>query len=297
MSPLLIEREIRMDLTFLSFGHGYTAQALTPYLNDKGWRVFGTSRTKDNFSNIEKSGATPILWGSNDLRSVIRETALVLSSVSPVNKSDPVIKMYGDDLKENSNQIKWAGYLSTISVYGDTKGKWVDESSPLKPSTNRGIARVNAEKAWFKNNFLPTHIFRLGGIYGPNRSPFQKVLQGTVVKIIKPGQVSSRKHIRDIVQTLLASISKPKPYSIYNLCDDNPAPPQDVLSYAAKLLSVEQPPTVSFEDADLSEMARSFYAENKRVSNNLIKSELGVNLMYPDYKAGLESLLDHGAAT
>ena len=104
-------------------------------------------------------------------------------------------------------------------------------------------------------------------------------------------------HIRDIVQTLLASISKPKPYSIYNLCDDNPAPPQDVLSYAAKLLSVEQPPTVSFEDADLSEMARSFYAENKRVSNNLIKSELGVNLMYPDYKAGLESLLDHGAAT
>ena len=104
-------------------------------------------------------------------------------------------------------------------------------------------------------------------------------------------------HIRDIVQTLLASISKPKPYSIYNLCDDNPAPPQDVLSYAAKLLSVEQPPTVRFEDADLSEMARSFYAENKRVSNNLIKSELGVNLMYPDYKAGLESLLDHGAAT
>ena len=294
MSPLLIEREIRMDLTFLSFGHGYTAQALTPYLNDKGWRVFGTSRTKDNFSNIEKSGATPILWGSNDLRSVIRETALVLSSVSPVNKSDPVIKMYGDDLKENSSQIKWAGYLSTIGVYGDTKGKWVDESSPLKPSTNRGIARVNAEKEWFKYNFLPTHIFRLGGIYGPNRSPFQKCLQGNAVKIIKPGQVFSRMHIRDIVQTLIASISKPKPYSIYNLCDDNPAPPQDVLSYAAKLLSVEQPPTVSFEDADLSEMARSFYAENKRVSNNLIKSELGVNLMYPDYKAGLENLFDQG---
>ena len=95
MSPLLIEKEIRMDLTFLSFGHGYTAQALTPYLNDKGWRVFGTSRTKDNFSNIEKSGATPILWGSDELRSVIRETALVLSSVSPANGSDPVIKMYG----------------------------------------------------------------------------------------------------------------------------------------------------------------------------------------------------------
>ncbi len=293
MSPLLIEKETRMNLTFLSFGHGYTAQALTPYLNDKGWRVFGTSRSKDNFSDIEKSGAIPILWGSNELRSVIRETELVLSSVSPANGSDPVIKTYGEDLKDNFNQIKWAGYLSTIGVYGDTKGEWVDESSPLKPSTNRGIARVNAEKKWLKYNF-PTHIFRLGGIYGPNRGPFQKVLQGKAVKIIKPGQVFSRIHIHDIVQTLLASISQPKPYSIYNLCDDNPAPPQDVLSYAAKLLSVKQPPTVSFEDANLSEMARSFYAENKRVSNKLIKSELGVNLIYPDYKVGLENLLDQG---
>ena len=290
MSPFLIEKETRMNLTFLSFGHGYTARALTPYLNDKGWRVFGTSRAKDNFSDIEKSGAIPILWGSNELRSVIRETSLVLSSVSPANGSDPVIKTYGEDLKDNSNQIKWAGYLSTIGVYGDTKGEWVDESSPLKPSTNRGIARVNAEKKWLKYNF-PTHIFRLGGIYGPNRGPFQKVLQGKAVKIIKPGQVFSRMHIHDIVQTLLASISQPKPYSIYNLCDDNPAPPQDVLTYAAKLLSVEQPPTVSFEDADLSEMARSFYAENKRVSNKLIKSELGIKLMYPDYKAGLDNLL------
>ena len=283
-----------MDLTFLSFGHGYTAQALTPYLNEKGWTVFGTSRSKDNFPDIEKSGATPILWGSDQLRSIIKEAALVLSSVAPKDGNDPVIQMYGEDLKENSSQIKWAGYLSTIGVYGDTKGEWVNESSPLKPSTNRGIARVSAERKWLKNNFLPSHIFRLGGIYGPNRGPFQKVLQGKAVKIIKPGQVFSRMHILDIVQTLLASISQPKPYSIYNLCDDNPAPPQDVLSYAAKLLNVDQPPTVRFEDADLSEMARSFYAENKRVSNQLIKSELGVDLIYPDYKVGLESLLDHG---
>ena len=283
-----------MNLTFLSFGHGYTAQALTPHLNDKGWTVFGTSRSKDNFSDIEKSGAIPILWGSDELRSVIKEAAFILSSAAPKNGNDPVIQMYGEDLKENSSQIKWAGYLSTIGVYGDTKGEWVNESSPLKPSTNRGIARVNAEKKWLKNSFLPSHIFRLGGIYGPNRGPFQKVLQGKAIKIIKPGQVFSRMHILDIVQTLLASISQPKPHSIYNLCDDNPAPPQDVLSYAAKLLSVDQPPTVRFEDADLSEMARSFYAENKRVSNQLIKSELGVDLNYPDYKVGLESLLDHG---
>jgi nucleoside-diphosphate-sugar epimerase len=283
-----------MNLTFLSFGHGYTAQALTPHLNNKGWRVFGTSRSKDKFSDIEKSGAIPILWGSNELRSAIKEADLILSSVSPKNGSDPVIQMYGEDLKEVSSQIEWAGYLSTIGVYGDTNGEWVTESSPLKPSTNRGIARVNTEKEWLKYDLLPTHIFRLGGIYGPQRGPFQKVLQGKAVKIIKPGQVFSRMHIQDIVQTLLASISQPNPYSIYNLCDNEPAPPQDVLSYAAKLLSIDQPPTVRFEDADLSEMARSFYGENKRVSNQLIKSELGVELTYPDYKVGLEKLLEDG---
>ena len=293
-SSLSIEREKGMDLTLLSFGHGYTARALTPYLVNRGWKVFGTTRSKDKFSDIENSGAIPILWGSNELRSIIKDTQIILSSVSPKSNDDPVMQIYGADIKDNSSQIKWAGYLSTIGVYGDTKGEWVNESSPLKPSTNRGIARVNAEKKWLKNNFLPSHIFRLGGIYGPNRGPFQKVLQGKAIKIIKPGQVFSRMHILDIVQTLLASISQPKPYSIYNLCDDNPAPPQDVLSYAAKLLSVDQPPTVRFEDADLSEMARSFYAENKRVSNQLIKSELGVDLSYPDYKVGLESLLDHG---
>ena len=289
-----MRKKLEVDPTFLSFGHGYTAQALTPYLIDKGWRVFGTSRSKNNFPDIERSGAIPILWGSDELKSLIKETALVLSSVSPQNGIDPVIQMYGEDLKRNSSQIFWAGYLSTIGVYGDTKGEWVDESSPLKPSTDRGIARVTAEKKWLEDNFLPTHIFRLGGIYGPNRGPFQKVLQGRAVKIIKPGQVFSRMHIHDIVQTLLASISRPKPHSIYNLCDDKPAPPQDVLSYAAKLLSLDQPPIVRFEDADLSEMARSFYSENKRVSNQLIKSELGVELTYPDYKVGLENLLEDG---
>ena len=194
-----MRKKLEVDPTFLSFGHGYTAQALTPYLIDKGWRVFGTSRSKDNFPDIEKSGAIPILWGSDELRFLIKETTLVLSSVSPKNGSDPVVQMYGEDLKRNSSQIFWAGYLSTIGVYGDTKGEWVDESSPLKPSTDRGIARVTAEKKWLEDNFLPTHIFRLGGIYGPNRGPFQKVLQGRAVKIIKPGQVFSRMHILSLI--------------------------------------------------------------------------------------------------
>ena len=198
---------------------------------------------------------------------------------------------YGEDIKDNSSQIKWAGYLSTTGVYGDTRGEWVDESSPLKPSTKRGAARVMAENKWLEQKSLPIHIFRLGGIYGPTRNPLQKVLQGKAAKIIKPGQVFNRIHVQDIIQTLLASISQPKPHTIYNLCDDNPAPPQDIIAYAAKILNVNEPPTIRFEDANLSEMAKSFYEENKRVSNQLIKTELGIKLMYPDFKAGLKNLL------
>ena len=290
-SSLSIEREKGMDLTLLSFGHGYTARALTPYLANRGWKVFGTTRSKDKFSDIENSGAIPILWGSNELRSIIKDTQIILSSVSPKSNDDPVMQIYGADIKDNSSQIKWAGYLSTTGVYGDTKGEWVDESSPLKPSTKRGAARVMAENKWLEQKSLPIHIFRLGGIYGPTRNPLQKVLQGKAAKIIKPGQVFNRIHVQDIIQTLLASISQPKPHTIYNLCDDNPAPPQDIIAYAAKILNVNEPPTIRFEDANLSEMAKSFYEENKRVSNQLIKTELGIKLMYPDFKAGLKNLL------
>jgi nucleoside-diphosphate-sugar epimerase len=176
-------------------------------------------------------------------------------------------------------------------VYGDHQGDWVDEATPLTPATKRGIARVKAEAAWADIPGLPLHIFRLAGIYGPGRGPFSKVRNGTARRIIKPGQVFSRTHVADIARVLSASINLPNPGAAYNVCDDDPAPPEDVIAYAAELLGVPVPEAEDFATADMSPMARSFYAESKKVRNDRIKDELGVELLYPDYRSGLKALL------
>ena len=190
----------------------------------------------------------------------------------------------------SAKHLEWVGYLSTTGVYGDHDGGWVDETSALTPATKRGRARVDAEAEW-QTLGLPLHIFRLAGIYGPGRGPFAKVRNGTARRIIKKGQVFSRCHVDDIAQVLEASIEKPNPGAIYNICDDDPAPPQDVLAYAAELLGLPLPPAVDFETAEMTPMARSFYAESKRVRNDRIKDELGVRLLHPTYRDGLQALL------
>ncbi|MEM1066115.1 MAG: SDR family oxidoreductase, partial [Pseudomonadota bacterium] len=190
--------------------------------------------------------------------------------------------------------LEWVGYLSTTGVYGDHGGGWVDEHTALTPATKRGEMRRVAEAAWQAlavETGLPLHIFRLAGIYGPGRGPFAKVRAGTARRIVKEGQVFSRIHVEDIAQVLAASIARPKPGAIYNLCDDDPAPPQDVIAHAAELLGLPLPPAIAFEEAELSPMARSFYAESKRVRNDRIKEELGVTLHYPSYRDGLAALL------
>ncbi|MEL6426992.1 MAG: SDR family NAD(P)-dependent oxidoreductase, partial [Pseudomonadota bacterium] len=176
-------------------------------------------------------------------------------------------------------------------VYGDHDGGWVDETAPLNPATRRGQMRKMAEAAWAALD-LPLHIFRLAGIYGPDRGPFAKVRAGTARRIIKPGQVFSRIHVEDIASVLAASIARPDPGVAYNVCDDDPAPPQDVIAHAAELLGLPLPPAIPFEEAEMSPMARSFYAESKKVSNRRIKEELGVTLRYPDYRTGLAALLE-----
>ena len=182
------------------------------------------------------------------------------------------------------------GYLSTTAVYGDHQGGWVDESTPVNPQSVRAVQRVLAERQWLATG-LPVHIFRLAGIYGPGRGPFEKVRDGSARRIIKPGQVFSRIHVADIAATLLASIQRPDPGAIYNVCDDDPAPPEDVLSHAAALLGLPEPPAVAYDQADMTPMARSFYAESKRVRNDRIKTDLGLNLTYPSYREGLAALL------
>jgi nucleoside-diphosphate-sugar epimerase len=276
-----------MTGTLLSIGHGYSARALSRRLLPNGWTIIGTTRSADKARQLEAEGVEPLIWPGNPLP--IGQATHVLTSVSPDEDTDPVLAEARPAFLSASH-LDWVGYLSTTGVYGDHAGGWVDETTPLAPTTRRGMARVSAESEWAALN-LPLHIFRLAGIYGPGRGPFAKVRNGTARRIVKDGQVFSRIHVDDIAQVLEASIRQPDPGAIYNLCDDDPAPPQDVIAYAAELLGLPVPPAIAFEDADLTPMARSFYAESKRVRNDRIKDELGVRLIHPTYRDGLRAIL------
>ena len=279
-----------MTQTLLSFGHGFSAQALGRLLLAQDWRVIGTTRSEDKAVRLMQSGVEPRLWPGADMIPALDLATHLLISTSPEDDGDPVLAELRDAIADRAGQYAWVGYLSTTGVYGDHDGDWVDETTPLTPATKRGIARMEAEAAWSAIPGLPLHIFRLAGIYGPGRGPFAKVREGTARRIIKPGQVFSRTHVADIAQVLLASIRQPNPGAVYNVCDDDPAPPEDVIAFAAELLGLPVPPAEDFETAEMSPMARSFYAESKKVRNDRIKDELGVKLLYPDYKAGLRAL-------
>lgn len=278
-----------MTKTLLSFGHGYSARALARLLDDN-WRIIGTTRTEDKATALLAEGIEPRIWPGADMATALDAATHLLISPAPTEEGDPVLAEFRDAIAARRGQFEWVGYLSTTGVYGDHQGGWVDEQTPLAPATKRGQLRVDAEAAW-RAMGLPLHIFRLAGIYGPGRGPFAKVRSGTARRIIKQGQVFSRIHVDDIAQVLLASITQPNPGAVYNLCDDDPAPPEDVIAHAADLLGLPVPPAEDFETAEMTPMARSFYAESKMVRNDKIKTELGVKLIYPDYRAGLAALL------
>ena len=283
-----------MSHTLLSFGHGYSARALSGLLLPQGWRIIGTTRSAAKAAALEAEGAEPLIWPGADLTAALDSATHLLVSAGPDQDGDPVLGALRRQIADAAPHLSWVGYLSTTGVYGDHQGGWVDEDTALTPSTRRGKLRMQAETDWqdlATETGLPLHIFRLAGIYGPGRGPFAKVRDGTARRIIKPGQVFSRIHVDDIAQVLAASIAQPNPGAIYNLCDDDPAPPEDVIAHAAELLGVPVPPAVDFGAAEMSPMARSFYAESKRVRNDRIKTELGVRLRYPDYRAGLADLL------
>jgi nucleoside-diphosphate-sugar epimerase len=281
--------------TLLSLGHGYSARALARWLIPEGWTVIGTTRTAEKAERLRAEGVEPLVWPGADLAPALARATHLLTSVAPTEAGDPVLLAAADAIAEAAPHIAWAGYLSTTGVYGDHAGGWVDEDTPLTASTRRGEMRVEAEAAWralAERSGLALHIFRLAGIYGPGRGPFEKVKDGTARRIIKPGQVFSRTHVEDIAQVLHASILRPDPGRAYNVCDDDPAPPEDVLAHAAELLGLPPPPEVPYETAEMTPMARSFYAESKRVRNDRIKDELGVVLRYPTYREGLAALLE-----
>ncbi|HEX6840269.1 MAG TPA: SDR family oxidoreductase [Stellaceae bacterium] len=284
------------------FGLGYTAGFLARALAADGWRIAGTSRDAAACARLAAEGFDMHLFAPDQPLAAPAVAALgtatnLLSSVPPDAAGDPVITAHGADIAALT-QLRWLGYLSTTGVYGDRSGAWVDEGSALTPSGERGRRRVAAEAGWldlWRRHGLPVHVFRLAGIYGPGRSALDTVREGRARRIDKPGQVFSRIHVADIVATLRASMDRPDPGAAYNLCDDDPAPPEAVIAHACALLGVAPPPLVPFDAAELSPMARSFYDDNKRVSNRRIKQELGVRLSYPSYKDGLKALLDRAA--
>lgn len=272
--------------TLLTLGHGYSAAALARRLVPQGWSVIGTLRGADRAAGLRAAGVEPLLW-PGDLAPALARATHVLISAEPGPQGDPFLAACPAIAQA---PLRWVGYLSTTGVYGDRGGDWVDENSETRPGSDRTRWRVQAENQWLTTG-LPVHVFRLAGIYGPGRGPFQKVRAGTARRIIKPGQVFSRIHVEDIAAVLAASIARPNPGAIYNVCDNEPAPPEDVLSEAARLLGLPEPPAVDYDTADLPPMARSFYAESRRVRNDRIRSELGVQLRYPDYRSGLAGLL------
>lgn len=279
------------------YGLGYCARQLALELLADGWEVRATCRDLEKMNELARQGIHPQHFSGHapmaDVNTALADTTHLLSSAPPDGMVDPVLHHHRDDIARLSKTLIWTGYLSATSVYGDRGGDWVDEASELLPSTSRGHNRLAAEHMWLslmQTHGVPVHIFRLASIYGPDRSPLETVRAGRARRIIKPGHVFSRIHVADVVRVLRASIAQPDPGAIYNVCDDAPAPPQDVTAYACHLLDVALPPEVPIERAVLTDMARSFYAENKRVSNQRIRQELGVELAYPNYKVGLRAL-------
>ncbi len=285
-----------MSCTLLSLGHGYAARALARRLGPD-WRVIGTSRSPDKAATLRDEGVEPRVWPGTDLANDIAEATHILASAAPDDDGDPFLPNLGGALARA--RPDWVGYLSTTGVYGDHGGGWVDEEAALAPGTERGRRRVLAEEQWraiSEQGGWPLAIFRLAGIYGPGRGPFEKVRSGEARRIVKPGQIFSRIHVEDIAQVLEAAMQRPAaaaPGGIaFNVCDDEPAPPEDVLAHAADLIGVPRPPEVPFDEAEMSPMARSFYAESKRVRNDGMKTRLGVSLLYPTYREGLAALRD-----
>lgn len=264
-------------------GLGYSALVLARRLRGEGWTVGGTVRTPEKAASLAAEGIGAQLFAAAEIPP---GTTHLLASVPPGDGGDPVLHRFAIA----PAGLAWAGYLSTTGVYGDTGGAVVDETAPLDPSGPRGRRRVEAERRWLSAG-LPVHLFRLAGIYGPGRSVLDQVRAGTARRIDRPGHVFARIHVEDIAETLLASMRRPRPGAAYNVCDDEPEEPAEVVAYASRLLGREPPPLVPFDAASLSPMARSFWDDNRRVSNARIKAELGVRLRYPSYREGLAALL------
>ena len=279
------------------FGLGYSASRVAQLLAGKGWKIAGTARTREGADAIAAlgyeafvfDGATP----AAGVAKALADTTHILVSAPPDADGDPVLRQHRGDI-ERADALSWIGYLSTVGVYGDRGGAWIDETAETDATSTRGRRRIAAEQEWLAfadARDVRVQIFRLAGIYGPGRSAIDRLREGTAHRIVKPGQVFNRIHVDDIATAVCAGIAGRGTTNAYNVADDEPTPPQDVIVFAAALLHMPPPPEVPFTDAQLSPMAASFYADNKRVSNVRLRQELGVALKFPTYREGLRAIL------
>ena len=275
------------------FGYGYSAEALARRLSSRDVAVVGT-RTSSS-EEPEPGVALAAYRGdapSAEVRELLSGSTHILVSVPPDLEGDAVLRHFAEDIAALPG-LAWIGYLSTVGVYGDHKGAWVDENSATLPIHERSLRRLEAERAWLAFGAVTgrrVEIFRLSGIYGPGRSVIDNLKAGTARRIAKPGQVFNRIHVDDIAVVLAAAIDKATGHAVYNVSDDEPAPPEEVVAYAAELLGLPVPPAIAWEQAGLGGMAASFWAESKRVRNQRIRRDLGVGLIYPTYREGLRAL-------
>jgi nucleoside-diphosphate-sugar epimerase len=279
------------------FGAGYTASHFITRYRNRFTQVYGTARSSEKVKALRETGIRACRFDGTDhdpgLVEALSSADALLVSIPPSKGVDPVLNSFADVIA-SSPRLRWIGYLSTIGVYGDAQGQWVDEETAPSLVSERARQRVAVEQQWLRlgqDAVFSVQIFRLAGIYGPGRNALKRVLDGTAKRLVKPGQVFNRIHVDDIAQVLMSSIERPSSNAIYNVADDEPGPPQDVIAYAAELLGCGPPPEIPFKAADLTPMARSFYQDNKRVRNTRLKTELGVTLRYPTYRRGLQALL------
>ena len=276
----------------LIFGCGFSGEAIAKQATGNFSAITGTTRDAAKADRIRNAGAEPLVFDgetlSPELVSRLAGTTHLLVSIAPGEAGDPVLNAL-EKAEAALPALKWTGYLSTVGVYGDHGGAWVDEQTEPRPVSKRSRQRLEAETAWREfagARGLPLAVLRLSGIYGPGRNAFVNIANGTARRLVKPGQVFNRIHRDDIAAAALAAARK-KADGIFNITDDEPAPPQDVVTFAHELAGVAPPPETDFETAYLSPMARSFYGENKRVSNAKSKAELGLAYAFPDYRTAL----------
>lgn len=285
---------------FLIFGAGYSAQAFAREKPTAEFPVTGTTRSENKFARLRRAGIAPLLFDGRSSFALAAELAVVthlIVSAAPDETGDPVLNALADELRAAANKnLRWIGYLSTVGVYGDHGGGWVDEETPPRPKSRRSQERVAAEAAWAAfgaQTRTPVAILRLSGIYGPGRNAFVNLRDGTAKRLVKPGQVFNRIHVSDIAGALW-HLSEREAGGIFSVTDDEPAPPQDVVAFAAELMGVEPPHEIAFETAELSAMQRSFYGENKRVANARLR-QAGYSFRFPDYRSALRAMWADGS--